>query len=67
VTTLALQERVLLQQGMIEMPLLAKALHAGMITMARDAVLTDELLVKRDRGQRFNHRQAGRCQATDIS
>ena len=67
VAALALQKRVLLQQGMIETPLLAKALHAGMITMARDAVLTDELLVKRDRRQRFSDRQAGRCQATDIS
>lgn len=67
VASLALLERVLLQQGMVETPLLPETFHSRMITMASDAVLSGEFLVEGGRGERLGDRQADGCQATDIS
>lgn len=52
--------RFLLQQVMVEMSLQPETFDAGMIAMARHAILADQLLVERRRGQRFDDGQASR-------
>jgi hypothetical protein len=66
VTVLALCAGIFLQQGMVEAPLLAEALHAGVVAVAGDAILADQLLVEGCRGQRLGDRLAGRRQAPHI-
>jgi hypothetical protein len=53
VTRLALIPCRLLQQGMIEMSLLAETFDAGVITVTGGAILIDQFLMKGAGGQRF--------------
>ena len=66
VTALALNPRGLLQQGVAEAALKPVALHAGMVAVARHAILTDQLLVKRGGRERLGDGPPGRGEAADI-
>jgi hypothetical protein len=66
VAVLALCAGILLQQGMVEASLLAEAFHAGVVAVAGDAVLADQLLVERRRGQRLGDRLPGGRQAAHV-
>lgn len=66
VARLALLERRLLQQGMIEMLLRPETLHACVVAMAGHAVLVDQLLVERRRGERLGDGFACCRQMADL-
>jgi len=66
VAVLALCAGILLQQGMVEASLLAEAFHAGVVAVAGDAVLADQLLVEWRRGQRLGDRLPGGRQAAHV-
>lgn len=55
-----------LQQGVVEMALLAETFDPGMIAMAGDTLLGDQFLVKCHGGQRLGDGKAGRRQAPDL-
>lgn len=55
-----------LQQGVVELALLAETFDPSMIAMAGDTLLTDQFLVKSHGGQWFGDGKTGRSQAPDL-